>query len=154
MKTYLDSPVGVLQLEATEMGLTRVYFSEHPVNRAHSTSSSPILRQTKSQLQEYFAGTRTTFHLPLAPQGTPFEKKVWHLLQSIGFGQTVTYLQLAKKLGNSNKVRAVGRANGHNPLAIIIPCHRVIGAGDKLTGYSGGVENKRWLLQHEGFLLL
>lgn len=148
------SPIGGLLLEATQNQLTTVHFYGETAGHLDKSTSSPILRQAKQQLEEYFAGDRREFTLPLAPRGTAFEQAVWKALEAIPYGQTITYMQLAKKLGDPNKVRAVGRANGQNPLAIVIPCHRVIGAGNKLTGYAGGVENKRWLLQHEGALLL
>lgn len=113
----------------------------------------PLLQEAAAQLQAYFAGTRTAFDLPLAPAGTPFQFKVWEQLGQIPFGQTISYGQLAGRVGNPAASRAVGMANGRNPIAIIIPCHRVIGADGSLTGFGGGVETKRKLLEHEGIEL-
>lgn len=152
---YISSPIGVLKLEATDKALTAIKFSDDGQNAVNQPeSASAILEKARSQLKEFFNGRRQEFDIPLAPEGTDFEQQVWNQLKNIPFGKSITYTQLAQKLGDSNKVRAVGRANGQNPLPIIIPCHRVIGANNKLTGYAGGVERKRWLLQHEGVLLL
>lgn len=152
---YINSPIGVLKLEATDKALTAIKFSDDGQNAVTQPEpASAILEKARSQLKEFFNGRRQEFDIPLAPEGTDFEQQVWNQLKNIPFGKSITYTQLAQKLGDSNKVRAVGRANGQNPLPIIIPCHRVIGANNKLTGYAGGVERKRWLLQHEGVLLL
>ena len=150
----MDSPVGRLRLEAADGKLVALHFDEAVDEKMRHSEEEAVIKNVHMQLDEYFAGERQQFDLPLAPAGTDFEREVWNALAEIPFGQTITYLQLAKKLGDSNKVRAVGRANGQNPVAIIIPCHRVIGANNKLTGYAGGIERKRWLLQHEGALLL
>lgn len=103
-----------------------------------------------AQLKEYFEGRRKDFDLPLAPSGTPFRHKVWDILRGIPHGRTISYAALATRLGDAAAVRAVGKANGMNPIAIIIPCHRVIGKDGGLVGYAGGLERKRWLLEHEG----
>ena len=116
---------------------------------ADRSSATEILRAATTQLEEYFRGLRTTFDLPLAPTGTPFQRAAWEVLRTIPFGQTMTYGEQARRLGGANKARAVGAANGRNPLPIIIPCHRVIGADGSLTGFSAGVERKAWLLRHE-----
>ncbi|MGK7370437.1 MAG: methylated-DNA--[protein]-cysteine S-methyltransferase, partial [Candidatus Halalkalibacterium sp. M3_1C_030] len=115
---------------------------------------SGIMEKAVGQLNEYFEGHRTVFELPLAPEGTEFQLQVWDLLKTIPYGATTTYSELSQKLGNPKAIRAIGKANGQNPIPIIIPCHRVIGANDDLIGYSGGIERKRRLLQHEGALLL
>lgn len=152
---YIRSPIGVLKLEATDEVLTAIRFGDDNQNAVNQPElASAILEKARNQLKEFFDGQRQEFDIPLAPEGTDFERQVWDQLKNIPFGKSITYTQLAQKLGDSNKVRAVGRANGQNPLPIIIPCHRVIGANNKLTGYAGGVERKRWLLQHEGVLLL
>ncbi|MBN2732631.1 MAG: methylated-DNA--[protein]-cysteine S-methyltransferase [Balneolaceae bacterium] len=152
---YINSPIGVLKLEATDQALTAIKFSDDGQNAVNQPEpASAILEKARNQLKEFFDGHRQEFDIPLAPEGTDFEQQVWDQLKNIPFGKSITYTQLAQKLGDPNKVRAVGRANGQNPLPIIIPCHRVIGANNKLTGYAGGVERKRWLLQHEGVLLL
>jgi methylated-DNA-[protein]-cysteine S-methyltransferase len=112
----------------------------------------PILLETERQLKEYFAGTRNEFNLPLEPAGTEFQKKVWQALREIPFGQTRSYLDLAKSIGSVKAVRAVGAANGKNPLSIVVPCHRVLGADRALTGFAGGLEVKAKLLAHEGYI--
>ncbi|SDB42033.1 methylated-DNA-[protein]-cysteine S-methyltransferase [Pseudidiomarina indica] len=118
---------------------------------APTTSASCALTQrAKHQLQEYFAGQRTQFDLPLAPQGTPFQQQVWQQLLQVPYGQTVSYQAIATAIGRPKACRAVGGANGNNPLPIIIPCHRIIGANGTLTGYTGGIDKKVWLLTHEG----
>jgi len=126
--------------------------SEQGSSEAAATASekaSQILDQTAAQLQEWFAGQRHDFDLPLAPQGTEFQQRVWHALLHIPFGKTWSYLDLALQLGDKNATRAVGSANGRNPISLIIPCHRVIGSNGKLTGYGGGIERKKWLLDFE-----
>lgn len=112
-----------------------------------------LTEQTKRQLMEYFSGKRKAFDLPLAITGTGFQKKVWEELRHIPYGKTLSYLGLSRQIGNVKAIRAVGHANGQNPLAIIIPCHRVIGSDGSLTGYAGGLWRKKWLLEHEGALL-
>ena len=111
-----------------------------------------VLARTQAQLEEYFAGGRTEFDVPLAPQGTAFQQAVWMLLRDIEFGSTTTYGELAARLGRPSASRAVGAAVGRNPIGLIVPCHRVIGASGALTGYAGGIERKTWLLTHEGVL--
>lgn len=150
----IDSPLGRLKLTASPKALLKVSFSNESITDKSNSVKNDILDQTIRQLEEYFAGERTTFDLPLSPAGTEFQHKVWRILQDIPFGQTTTYGSISKKLGDSNAVRAVGTANGQNPIPIIIPCHRVLGSGQKMTGYSGGIDRKRWLLKHEGALLL
>ncbi len=117
-----------------------------PIDDAPPT---PFLAQAAEELTEYLNGTRRTFDLPLAPEGTPFQQRVWAELRNIPFGHTTTYSTVARRLGDALAVRAVGRANGQNPLAIVVPCHRVIGTGGKLTGFNGGLARKQWLLQLE-----
>ena len=152
----LDSPFGLLHLKATEDALVEIYFSEEEEekNQESLSPSSAIIVRAIEQLNEYFEGKRTTFDLPLAPEGTKFQRQVWSTLRSIPFGSTISYSRLSEKLGNPKAIRAVGRANGQNPIPIIIPCHRVVGSNNELVGYAGGIERKRRLLQHEGALLL
>ena len=109
-----------------------------------------LLREARRQLQAYFAGRLETFDLPLAPNGTDFQRRVWSALTTIPFGTTISYADLARRLSNAAAVRAVGAANGRNPIPIIVPCHRVIGSDGSLTGFGGGLNRKRWLLEHEG----
>jgi len=144
----IESPVGPLQLLATDRGLAAV----HLPNGAPLTGEprrTPILDAAATQLAEYFAGERTTFELPLDATGTEFQRRVWAALVGIPFGDTWSYGQLARAIGQPSASRAVGAANGANPLAIIVPCHRVIGANGTLTGYAGGMPMKQWLLAHE-----
>jgi methylated-DNA-[protein]-cysteine S-methyltransferase len=112
-----------------------------------------VLDRVESQLNEYFGGSRTTFDLPLEPSGTDFQLNVWELLRKIPYGVTTSYGELARRLGDPKASRAVGAANGANPIPIIVPCHRVVGSKGELTGFGGGIERKRWLLEHEGALI-
>jgi methylated-DNA-[protein]-cysteine S-methyltransferase len=140
-------------LAGTDQGLTRVHFQHdaYPVAPQPSGPRPPAyFAQAIQQLHEYFAGTRRTFSLPLAPAGTAFQQRIWQALQHIPYGQTTTYQDLATQLGQPTASRAVGSANGRNPIAIIVPCHRVIGRDGRLRGYAGGIHIKQQLLQHEG----
>lgn len=152
----IDSPVGPLVLAASDEGLHGIEFqpSRHHVARAEGwqEGDAPVLRRTQEQLAEYFAGVRRAFDLPLAPRGTPFQEAVWHALATIPYGETISYSQLAARVGRPAAVRAVGAANGRNPLPIVLPCHRVIGADGSLTGFGGGLPVKRFLLELEGAL--
>jgi len=151
----IDSPIGPLMLAADDAGLRHIEFRDnrHPANRADwHGGDSEILQASEAQLAEYFAGTRTSFDLPLAPQGTAFQLQVWHELARIPFGATISYAQLAQRIGKPEAVRAVGAANGRNPLPIVLPCHRVIGADGALVGFGGGLPTKQFLLRLEGAL--
>lgn len=152
----LQSPIGELTLTASDIALTGVYFpiSRHAPPPATHNTPNDVLGIVQAQLTEYFAGARTSFDLPLDPSGTEFELRVWNLLRAIPYGSTTSYGELARRLGAPKDARAVGAANAKNPIPIIVPCHRVIGANGDLTGFGGGIERKRWLLQHEGALLL
>ena len=150
----LATPIGDLRLVASPNGLRRIDLP--PAGEPESTwveESTPILAEVVRQLTEYFAGDLRTFDLPLEPEGTDFQLSVWKVLRAIPFGQTISYGEQARRLGDANKARAVGSANGRNPLPIVVPCHRVVGADGSLTGFSGGVDAKRWLLEHEGSLV-
>jgi methylated-DNA-[protein]-cysteine S-methyltransferase len=142
------SPVGRLEIVEENDCLVEVRFLD---DESISISQNPkgILKDAIQQLGEYFSGSRTEFKLPLSPKGTDFQKKVWDELQNIEFGKTVSYMDIAKRLGDPKVIRAAGTANGKNPIAVIIPCHRVIGSDGSLTGYSGGLKRKQWLLEHE-----
>jgi methylated-DNA-[protein]-cysteine S-methyltransferase len=153
MKTYFDSHIGWLLLTASENALESIRFLETEPDIYNNTKSK-ITKKTIAELTEYFNGDRTQFTLPLKPKGSDFQKSVWQQLRQIPYGHTLTYKELAEKLGDPNKVRAVGRANAQNPIPVIIPCHRVVGADNKLVGYGGGIARKRYLLKHEGVLLL
>lgn len=145
---YYQSPIGTILIKAVDEAITVVSFQADAISE-NSYSNSAVLQNGVQQLDEYFRGYRKSFDLPLAPAGTSFQQSVWTELLALSFGTTITYLQLAKRLGNVKSIRAAASANGKNPLAIIIPCHRVIGADGKLTGYAGGLHRKQWLLEHE-----
>jgi len=144
---YISSPVGWLHLITNSKELLSISFKDVP--NENSIEQPAIIHKTELQLNEYFAGKRKLFDLKLNPVGTDFQKKVWSCVKNVGFGETVTYTDIAKQTGSEKYTRAVGMANSKNPIPIIIPCHRIIGANGKLTGYSGGIKRKRWLLQHE-----
>jgi methylated-DNA-[protein]-cysteine S-methyltransferase len=148
--SYLPSPIGDLLLTGDGQHLTGLYTPEHvrmPVELGKRSDRE--FAEVHRQLTEYFAGQRSVFQLPLAPTGTPFQQRVWWQLQQIPLGQTCSYGQLALAIGQPTAVRAVGMANGRNPISIIVPCHRVVGSTGELTGYAGGLAAKRWLLAHE-----
>ena len=153
---HVGSPVGPLLLAAGEDALRCVEFevSRHPVRIGADwqPGSNAVLEETTRQLGEYFAGNRRVFNLPLSPQGTEFQRDVWWRLAEIPFGQTISYAQLAARVGKPTATRAVGAANGRNPLPIVLPCHRVIGADGSLTGFGGGLPTKQFLLRLEGAL--
>ena len=142
----LPSPIGPIFVEGDERGLTRLYTDGHRFH-AQAGADDGTFAGVAAQLDEYFAGDRKHFDLKLAPQGTEFEQRVWDALVEIPYGQTVSYGELARELGSV--ARAVGHANASNPIAIVVPCHRVIGSTGKLTGYAGGLDVKRKLLDHE-----
>ncbi|MCG9566021.1 MULTISPECIES: methylated-DNA--[protein]-cysteine S-methyltransferase [Vibrio] len=151
--TYYDSPLGTVTLQANEQGLLGVWFETHttkPEDLGTQEDSFPIFQSVKEQLERYFAGEAVQFDVPIAAKGTPFQQSVWHALTTIPYGETWSYAQLADAIGNPKAVRAVGLANGKNPVSVIVPCHRVIGKNGKLTGYAGGIERKQRLLAIEG----
>jgi methylated-DNA-[protein]-cysteine S-methyltransferase len=144
-----DTPVGRIRLVEEDGELTALHLNdEGPVTVPDPLS--PLLARARAQLEEYFAGARRDFDLPLAPRGTPFQRAVWRALSAIPFGVTRTYGEIAAVVGKPTASRAVGAANGQNPIAIVVPCHRVIGANGTLTGFGGGLPMKKWLLRHEG----
>lgn len=144
---YIDTPVGALEITGDAQGLASVQFVD---SEASPTSIIPeVLLSAVTQLKEYFNKARTEFELQLHPEGTDFQKKVWQQLRNIPFGKTTSYQKMANDLGDPKVIRAAASANGKNPVAIIIPCHRVIGSDGSLTGYAGGLHRKKWLLEHE-----
>ena len=145
-KASFDSPTGPLTIYGNEKAITALRFEE---TEATSEELPSYFEETRQQLDAYFKGDLQEFNLPLAPEGTEFQQKVWNELLNIPFGETVSYLDIALKLGDENATRAVGAANGKNPIAIVIPCHRVIATNGKLTGYAYGLETKKWLLRWE-----
>jgi methylated-DNA-[protein]-cysteine S-methyltransferase len=148
---HYSSPIGLIELTASSDALKSLNFVEPEAASPPDAVLPPVLQAALAQLAEYFAGTRREFDLPLAPDGTDFQRRVWQQLRAVTYGQTASYLEIALAVGNGKAVRAVGAANGSNPISIIIPCHRVIGTNGKLTGYGGGLWRKEWLLQHEGW---
>jgi len=144
---YINSPVGILEIKGTIEGVSSVHFIE--TEKAITENIPESLQKTVLQLTEYFEGNRTQFNLTLNPEGTPFQKKVWQQLEEIPFAKTVSYQKIANRLGDPKVIRAAASANGKNPIAIIIPCHRVIGSDGSLTGYASGLHRKKWLLDHE-----
>ncbi|MCU0432722.1 MAG: methylated-DNA--[protein]-cysteine S-methyltransferase [Bacteroidia bacterium] len=158
-RSYYESPIGRLPLIAGENALIAVLWENDNPERVSLPDNlrdeeNEVLVQTRKQLSEYFAGNRKVFDLPLQMNGTPFQQSIWQQLQKIPFGETRSYGQLAKHIGQPTASRAVGAANGKNPISIIVPCHRVIGTGGKLTGFAGGIEAKEFLLRLEGKLNL
>lgn len=157
--TRHKTPVGELTLVASDRGLRAIMWPDSPVGRSsipvrpRPQSDHPILRRTANQLDEYFAGTRVRFDLPLDLEGTRFQLAAWRSLADIPFGMTTTYGRQAAALGTPTASRAVGAANGANPVCIVLPCHRVIGADGSLTGFGGGLPVKQWLLDHEARVL-
>lgn len=152
--THMDSPVGPLLLAASDAGVHAIEFHRprRALPRGHDwrEGSHALLDAAHRQLLEYFARRRTTFDLPLAPEGTDFQRHVWRTLATIPYGRTISYAELASRVGRPRASRAVGGANGRNPLPIVLPCHRVIGANGSLTGFGGGLPTKRYLLELEG----
>lgn len=150
---FIGSPVGQLKLIGDDRGLAAILWENDNPKRVRLQSrednSHPVLAEAEQQLNEYFSGKRKSFSLSLNPVGTEFQKKVWAALREIPFGETRSYGELAKQIGNSNASRAVGAANGKNPISIIVPCHRVIGSSGKLTGFAGGLMAKQILLDLE-----
>jgi methylated-DNA-[protein]-cysteine S-methyltransferase len=151
--SVFNSPIGELVLSGEDEALTAIAFSDSKKAPAIDSSwrrDDAAFAQVSGQLRAYFAGELKEFELALAPHGTPFQQRVWEALRTIPHGATTTYATLAERLGDPRATRAVGLANGRNPIPIVIPCHRVIGADGSLTGYGGGLERKQWLLAHEG----
>jgi methylated-DNA-[protein]-cysteine S-methyltransferase len=146
-RTYYQSPVGLLLIESKDDKITIINFNKAVKLPENLT---PVIEQCIAQLEEYFFQGRKFFDVELAPQGSQFQTKVWNELQLIPYAKTMSYEALAINVGDIKSIRAVGLANGQNPIAIIIPCHRVIGKNGDLVGYGGGLENKVWLLNHEG----
>ncbi len=148
---YYASPIGLIEIGATADALTALYFVEETRQPIESTT---FLQKAQQQLTEYFAHSRQHFDLPLLFQGTEFQQRVWQQLLTVPYSKTVSYQTIANALGNPKAVRAVGAANGQNPISIIAPCHRIIGSNGRLIGYGGGLWRKEWLLKHEGYLLV
>lgn len=149
METIFDSPLGNIKITSANSSVTAIEFT---TDQETTEIPNPILALAKKELQEYFAHEREQFTFPVQMEGTEFQQKVWSELQKIPFGRTLSYLQMAVNLGDVKNIRAAASANGKNPIAIVVPCHRVIGSNGDLVGYAGGLDKKKWLLQHEGVI--
>jgi methylated-DNA-[protein]-cysteine S-methyltransferase len=148
--TAIESPLGLLSVARDDVGVTALLLPRGSIAvTADWTRDDEGFADVRTQLDEYFAGHRTDFDLPLHPSGTPFQQRVWAALRTIPYGETASYGEVAAAIGNPSAFRAVGAANGQNPISIVVPCHRVIGSHGALTGYGGGLDAKRWLLSHE-----
>ena len=148
---WYESPAGILKIAEDDQGITEVSFQDE--KGTDQREGSLYLQETQRQLEEYFAGSRISFDVPLSLKGTEFQKKVWHALMEIPYGHTACYQEVASMIGNANASRAIGNANHHNPVVIIVPCHRVIRADGSIGGYGGGIERKKYLLNLEGIKL-
>ena len=149
-KAYYESPAGLIEILANDKGVTSVLFVKARAGRTKNNEHTTVCLQ---QLHEYFNKQRKEFSVPIDLQGTDFQKRVWNELLKIPFGKTISYMQMAINLGDKKCIRAAGTANGKNPVSIIVPCHRVIGSDEDLVGYAGGMDKKRYLLEHEGVLI-
>ena len=150
--TYYQSPIGLLKVSGTETYISSIHFIDHiddPSEIKVDSSYHPMLIQCIEQLIQYFQGERRNFEFPIYQDGTAFQKRVWNELIGIPFGKTISYLELARGMGDVNVIRAAASANGKNNIVIVVPCHRVIGSNKELVGYSGGLWRKKWLLDHE-----
>ena len=147
MTAYYPSPIGIVKIVEIDAAIVSITFTEE--KNCPASDNSHLLQQCITQLNEYFSGIRRSFDFRFQQTGTPFQQKVWEGLLGIQYGKTVSYLSLSKTLGDTKAIRAVGTANGRNNLAIAVPCHRVIGSNQSLTGYAGGLWRKQWLLEHE-----
>ena len=146
---YYQSPIGLLKISGTESHITNLSFEENQEYLPESAKNTGILQQCVEELAAYFNGKSRAFNIPVNQPGTPFQNKVWEELLNIDYGKTISYLTLAKRLGDPNCIRAAAASNGKNKLCIIVPCHRVIGSNQSLVGYAGGLWRKKWLLDHE-----
>ncbi len=154
VSTVVDTPVGPLTIVASDAGVRAILWPEDDPSRVRLSPTTeqadhPVLASTAQQLDEYFAGERRDFDVPLDAVGTDFQLAAWSALRTIEFGTTVSYGEQAARMGDRRKARAVGAANGRNPISIVVPCHRVVGSNGALTGFAGGVDTKAWLLDHE-----
>jgi len=142
-KTYLNSPIGTIEINGSALGIEGIYFKNIKIEK---NEVPEVLHEAYKQIEEYFLKKRKSFDFKLNPQGTEFQKKTWNELSKIPYGQTISYLELAKRVGNPKASRAVANANSRNPLSIVVPCHRVIGSNGKLIGYAGGLDRKQFLI--------
>lgn len=150
MGAVFHTPLGNMKITAVNDKIEAVEFSNEPLTQ--DEPGNPVIQAAKQELEEYFAEKRTKFEFPIHMKGTDFQQKVWQELLNIPFGKTISYHELSVALGDPKSIRAAASANGKNPLAIVVPCHRVIGSNGDLVGYAGGLDKKKWLLQHEGVI--
>lgn len=143
----MQTPLGLIVIKGTAEAITEIAFADTPLSVDKQLPE--VMKRCVQQLQEYFDGKRTDFDLPLQPEGTMFQENVWTILQRIGYASTASYRELSQLLGDEKKARAVGAASSANPIVIVVPCHRLLGSDDSLTGYVGGLWRKQWLLEHE-----
>lgn len=148
---YIDSPIGIIEIVGNANAVTELNFVDE--RRKTALPSNTVVESGVKQLKEYLDGVRKEFTVPLDLEGTEFQRQVWQALQTVGYGKMVSYKTIAEAVGNPKAVRAVGAANGKNPIAIIVPCHRIIGSDGSLTGYGSGIWRKEWLLRHEGCMV-
>lgn len=148
-KLTIETPIGLLEITATNEAIVGVKPVDHEENAAGDAVANDLAQKCKTELEEYFAGKRKSFDLPLKSEGTDFQKQVWEQLKCIPYGETRTYGEVAEMMGKPKASRAIGMANHHNPILILVPCHRVIGADGSLTGYAAGIEAKKYLLEFE-----
>lgn len=149
MTFIYDTPIGKIGISENSIAITNVYFYDDDNEHNEELIETPLLKEAAKQLHEYFEGKRKNFNLPIALEGTDFQKNVWKALQDIPYGETRTYKEIAVEIGNEKACRAVGMANNKNPITIMVPCHRVIGTNGKLVGYAGGLKTKEYLLEIE-----
>ena len=149
--SYYESPIGIVEIVGTSTAITELNFVDE---RRQDAVTHPNVRKVKQQVAEYFERKRRKFDIRLALDGTKFQQRVWQRLQTVPYGRTASYQDIARGIGRPAAVRAVGAANGRNPVAIIVPCHRIIGKNGHLVGYGSGLWRKEWLLKHEGYLLI
>lgn len=142
---HFSTPLGTMEITAHDTAVLSIHF----VDRTETVRKNALTELAKNQLRQYFDGTLKSFDIPIAPTGTDFQKSVWQALTTVQYGQTCSYADIAKKINNRKAVRAVGAANGKNPMTIVVPCHRIIGSDGSMTGYASGIERKAWLLNHE-----
>jgi methylated-DNA-[protein]-cysteine S-methyltransferase len=147
--TYYKSPLGILKIGGTDKYISEITFLDGQDRSIPSGASNPLLNQCIEELIEYFNGKRTNFDIPVHQKGTSFQSRVWAELLNINYGKTISYMDLAKRLGDPNCIRAAANSNGKNQACLIVPCHRVIGSNNTLVGYAGGLQRKKWLLDHE-----
>ncbi len=149
ISTYYQSPLGKMRISGTDTYISEITFVDDKEEIIKNVQLNDLLQQCVEELIQYFNGNRKTFDIPVHQKGTDFQNRVWSELLNINFGKTISYLTLAKKLGDPNCIRAAASSNGKNKIAIVVPCHRVIGSNQSLVGYAGGIKRKKWLLDHE-----